>query len=82
VKIIGDCNICGEHKEVYEILREENGKQRIVLICDDCINWMEELVNECKKEYTEKHCHECANYNIGDGIDDINKCCDCEFYIM
>ena len=81
MKIIGDCCICGKHKDVYETLRVEDGMQRVIHICNDCINWMEEVVNECKKEYEEKHCYECANYNIGDGIDNISKCYKCEFYI-
>lgn len=62
-------------------MRVENGKQKVVHICNDCINWMKDVINECKEEHEKKYCYECANYNIGDGADDISKCYDCEFYI-
>ena len=31
------------------------------------------------EELKESHCKGCSNYNIGDGIDDINECDNCRF---
>lgn len=80
-KVIANCCICGQHKEVHELIRDKEGQQKIVLLCDSCIKWMEEVVNEYKQEYEKKHCYECANYNIGDGVDNINQCYKCKFHI-
>ena len=33
----------------------------------------------CGKDLGELNCESCANYNIGDGIDDISQCEGCKF---
>lgn len=48
-KITADCIYCREHKEVVEFIKNTNGKQRVVHICNDCINWMAEVINDYYK---------------------------------
>lgn len=33
----------------------------------------------CGNDLGELNCEECANYNLGDGIDDISYCEDCKY---
>lgn len=33
----------------------------------------------CGNDLRELNCKECANYNVGDGVDDISKCEGCEY---
>lgn len=36
------------------------------------------LCEDCKMQKQKNPCEQCYNYNIGDGIDDIRKCEDCD----
>lgn len=81
MRVVADCNMCREHKDVSEFVKIINGKQYIVHICTDCENWMKEVLYDVKELYIKEYCEKCFNYNIGDGVDDIRECCGCKYYI-
>ena len=55
---VGDCCICGKHKDVYEILKDNKGVQQLVLICDECLSWIQ---NDVESSMSDN-----VNYMIGD----------------
>jgi len=46
MEVMADCEICKNHTNVIEVIRDKNGEQRVIFICDECIDWLKELISE------------------------------------
>lgn len=51
MKVIADCCICKEHKEVQETIKNNNDEHQLVHMCDDCLKW---LYDDFRKEYVDR----------------------------
>lgn len=47
--VIVDCTMCGKHKNVVEFVKNINGKQQVIHVCNECANWMADIINEYEK---------------------------------